>query len=190
MCCSFWEKCKNSPKTGLGCSTPLSVPFRLIGIHFDHCKNNMQIFNFCLFHRLYRGSEVTVGSEDPLHFFKGHFCSRGVKWNTFWPWPIWNQNLPYLCPALMYTVFSPHSQSLHTTSSQTLPMSPPHILHIIKKQLTKYGNLHQIRQINILLAQYVTCQFTSPEIIHNYDGNKHRIAIKKHIWRNLENFLM
>ena len=23
MCCSFWEKCKNSPKTGLGCSTPL-----------------------------------------------------------------------------------------------------------------------------------------------------------------------
>ena len=25
MCCSFWEKCKNSPKTGLGCSTPLSV---------------------------------------------------------------------------------------------------------------------------------------------------------------------
>ena len=23
MCCSFWEKCKNSQKTGLGCSTPL-----------------------------------------------------------------------------------------------------------------------------------------------------------------------
>ena len=22
-CCSVWEKCKNSPKTGLGCSTPL-----------------------------------------------------------------------------------------------------------------------------------------------------------------------
>ena len=34
----------------------LSVPFRLIGIHFDHCKNKIQIFNFCLFHRLYRGS--------------------------------------------------------------------------------------------------------------------------------------
>ena len=25
MCCSFREKCKNSPKTGLGCSTPLMV---------------------------------------------------------------------------------------------------------------------------------------------------------------------
>ena len=25
MCCNFWEKCKNSPKTGLGCSTPLTV---------------------------------------------------------------------------------------------------------------------------------------------------------------------
>ena len=24
MCCSFWEKCKNSPKTSLGCSTPLN----------------------------------------------------------------------------------------------------------------------------------------------------------------------
>ena len=23
MCCSFWEKCRNSQKTGLGCSTPL-----------------------------------------------------------------------------------------------------------------------------------------------------------------------
>ena len=23
MCCSFWEKCKKSPKTDLGCSTPL-----------------------------------------------------------------------------------------------------------------------------------------------------------------------
>ena len=23
MCCSFWEKCNNSPKTDLGCSTPL-----------------------------------------------------------------------------------------------------------------------------------------------------------------------
>ena len=28
MCCSFWEKCKNSPKTGLGCSTPLSFMYR------------------------------------------------------------------------------------------------------------------------------------------------------------------
>ena len=25
LCCSFWEKCKNSPKTGLGCSTPLKL---------------------------------------------------------------------------------------------------------------------------------------------------------------------
>ena len=23
MCCSFWKKCINSHKTGLGCSTPL-----------------------------------------------------------------------------------------------------------------------------------------------------------------------
>ena len=53
-------------------------------MHFDHCKNKIQIFNFGLSYRLCRGSEVTVGSEDPLqNFFKGHVCSRGVKWNTF-----------------------------------------------------------------------------------------------------------
>ena len=47
----------------------LSVPFRLIGIHFDHYKIKILIVNFCLFHRLYRGSEVTVGSEDTFQFF-------------------------------------------------------------------------------------------------------------------------
>ena len=33
MCCSFWEKCKNSPKTGLGCSTPLSQVNRVLRHH-------------------------------------------------------------------------------------------------------------------------------------------------------------
>ena len=84
-CCGVRKKSSNFP------FNVFSVPFRLIGIHFDHCKNKIQIFNFCLFHRLYRGSEVTVGSEDPLQIsFKGQICSRGVKWNTFWLWPIWN----------------------------------------------------------------------------------------------------
>ena len=50
-----------------------SVSFRLIGIHFDHCKNKIEFFNFCLFHRPHRGSGVTVGSENPLqNFFKGN----------------------------------------------------------------------------------------------------------------------
>ena len=31
MCCSFWEKCKNSPKTGMGCSTPLRIQ-NLVGL--------------------------------------------------------------------------------------------------------------------------------------------------------------
>ena len=56
-----------------------SVPFSLIGIHFNHCKNKNQIFNFCLFHRLYRGSEVTVGSEDLLlkFFERAYLFKRG-----------------------------------------------------------------------------------------------------------------
>ena len=44
MCCSFWEKCKNSPKTGLGCSTPLKV---MTWFDFDFIvfidPNNVQI---------------------------------------------------------------------------------------------------------------------------------------------------
>ena len=38
-------------------------------MHFDHGKNKIQIFNFGLSHRLCRGSEVTVGSEDQLQNF-------------------------------------------------------------------------------------------------------------------------
>ena len=33
MCCSFWEKYKNSPKTGLECSTPLTKNNTSIDIH-------------------------------------------------------------------------------------------------------------------------------------------------------------
>ena len=59
------------------------VLFRLILIHFDHCKNKIQIFIFLPFHRLYMGSEVTVGSEDPLHFFKGIFVQDGSSGTLF-----------------------------------------------------------------------------------------------------------
>ena len=39
MCCSFWEKCKNSPKTSLGCSTPLTTT-NLIDISIWYCFHN------------------------------------------------------------------------------------------------------------------------------------------------------
>ena len=36
MYCSFWEKCKSSPKTGLGCSTPLICAFHIfMKTHLD-----------------------------------------------------------------------------------------------------------------------------------------------------------
>ena len=65
-------------------------------------KTKFRFSIFGLSHRLCRGSKMTVGTEDQLQiFFKGHICSRGVKWNTFWPWPIWNWNLPIYAPPLM-----------------------------------------------------------------------------------------
>ena len=64
---------------------------------------------FCLSHRLggYIGGLRKLWVWRPTSkFFKMHICSRGIKWNTFWPWPISNQNLPYLCPALgVYPIF-------------------------------------------------------------------------------------
>ena len=90
------------------CLTGIIIPFRLLRIHFDHGKNKSQIFVFWPFpYRPCRKSEVTVGSEDPLRkFLKGYICSRGVKWNTFWPWPIWNSNLPYLHHALINMTYA------------------------------------------------------------------------------------
>ena len=53
-------------------------------MHFDHGKNKIQIFNFCLFHRLYIGSEVMVGSDDPLqNFLKGIFAQEGSSGTRF-----------------------------------------------------------------------------------------------------------
>ena len=86
-----------------------SVPFRLTGTHFGHCKNKIQFFNFCLFHRLYRGSEVMVGSEDALQFFlKGIFVQEGssehiltmvnlkLKSSLFTPCPIDQFNVEHM----------------------------------------------------------------------------------------------
>ena len=42
-------------------------------MHFDHDKNKIQIFNFWRFLCRGVGSEVTMGSEDPLQFLKGIF---------------------------------------------------------------------------------------------------------------------
>ena len=38
-------------------------------------------------------------------FSNGHYCSRGVKWNKFWPWPIKNLSLPYNQYAILTTTY-------------------------------------------------------------------------------------
>ena len=56
-------------------------------MHFDHDKNKIQIFNFRHSHRgseVMVGSEVTVGSEDPLQIFlKGIFVQEGSSGTCF-----------------------------------------------------------------------------------------------------------
>ena len=41
MCCSFWEKCINSQKTGLGCSTPLSGVFIISTGHYSELNERV-----------------------------------------------------------------------------------------------------------------------------------------------------
>ena len=77
MCCSFWEKCKNSPETGLGCSTPLmtlhlnifqTFLFRIsLLVHFV-----LQTNTYFLFHELYLRLEI---AHFPLsHHLYGTHC--------------------------------------------------------------------------------------------------------------------
>ena len=51
MCCSFWEKCINSQKTGLGCSTPLTLQIQCLTLLYYHlfflCKRSVYQ-NFCV----------------------------------------------------------------------------------------------------------------------------------------------
>ena len=60
MCCSFWEKCKNSPKTGLACSTPLSTLKYVFIVVVKGCSSWQVLF----------------------------LCKKPVKWNKYMTW-IW-----------------------------------------------------------------------------------------------------
>ena len=56
----------------------ITFPFRLLWMHFNHGKNKFRFSIFGFSHRLYRGSEVTVGSEDPLTIFlKAYLLKKG-----------------------------------------------------------------------------------------------------------------
>ena len=68
----------NFPSIGFG------VYLRSIGIHLNHYNNRIKIFIFFLpFHRLFRRSEVTVGSEDASNFLKGMFVQEGSSATHF-----------------------------------------------------------------------------------------------------------
>ena len=73
---------------------------------WQYRNSDFQFFAFSIgYTGVLRGTNADGGVWRPTwNFFKGHICSSGVKWNTFWPWPIWNKNLPYLWPALIYIV--------------------------------------------------------------------------------------
>ena len=71
MCCSLWEKCKNSPKTGLGCSTPLSSEFPF-----------MKFILFCTL--LYSFVSLIFYLKDKYSTVKGNCDAVRSYWLYWW----------------------------------------------------------------------------------------------------------
>ena len=89
MCCSFWEKYKNSPKTGLGCSTPLSdQKVRVWKIIVKIlCKSNSYVL-YCLSDEKMRISkfilEILLKSNSYIfYYFKSMKSDEKVR---IWVW--------------------------------------------------------------------------------------------------------
>ena len=81
MCCSFWEKCKNSPKTGLECSTPLMTHVFAHGAHLPPL-----LFSTLLVWwrgEKTRGKDIHKWSTKPTtNTLMAHLCSRAYKNNA------------------------------------------------------------------------------------------------------------
>ena len=135
--CLIWAKTcpfvtfghfSNFPLNGFG------DPLRLLGIHliFDHCENTIKIFIF--FFAFCIGYVEILRSEDPLKNFKGQICLRGpgVKWSTFWPWPSWNINLPYLRPPYCTVWKLTFFLASHLTSEPCVPLKNDYFFGIFE----------------------------------------------------------
>ena len=82
MCCSFWEKCKNSPKTGMGCSTPLTnkmLNFFWIS-HLHLVLQNKKVIYFMTFH------DRLTSEADPTPIGVTWLQSYNLTSVDLWPW--------------------------------------------------------------------------------------------------------
>ena len=80
----LWGTCNSS-------NVSLNVPVFLLGwLEFilTTTKIKLRFLFSSLSHRVWGNDGVWRPTL--IFFSKGHICSRGVKWNMFWPWPIWN----------------------------------------------------------------------------------------------------
>ena len=88
MCCSFWEKCKSNPKTGLRCSTPLKrkVASQFLNVlaqfltHYQHfCKKKKKKKKVMRHPKVRRGRETTLFFLCGLIRLKVYFKSSFSK---------------------------------------------------------------------------------------------------------------
>ena len=76
ICCSFWENCKNSPKTDLGCSTPLNVyifVFSICQVEYLRLRQYS-----CLFSMFFCAEVHPVRRQKSRHVYNVGITNNGV----------------------------------------------------------------------------------------------------------------
>ena len=101
MCCSFWEKCKNSPKTGLGCSTPLTKSFYM-GSYIPHLVESARN------HSLYMYMRVGVACMAPNWMLGVGVITQPARNYNKWAMPSSNSN-----PVSYWVTGKPYENSSH-----------------------------------------------------------------------------
>ena len=91
MCCSFWEKFKNSPKTGMGCSTPLNYKVGIcLWINFHNMPYRNSTLHEVISMRSYSNQISTVCPRKKLSKFWRHIAQ---KVTIIWQYPFVEQNV-------------------------------------------------------------------------------------------------
>ena len=146
--CHFWTKPAIwDLKRVMGSADHVQFLFKLYNnFFFDHGKNKVHIFKFCLFHRLYRGSGVTGGLKTNFNFLKGIFCSGGVR-ELF---------LTMVNLKLKPSLFTPHSSN-HLEKSKSQKTNDQVNINFFESSISE---IEIVKSVPWYLNYYISCSIT------------------------------
>ena len=132
MCCSFWEKCKNSTKTGLGCSTPLILRISLPDIHSN---DKICIYNLDLQITWYKCSNVNIRC---FHCILANFRLVAITYLNTFACMIWHvSGAPNIYIELIYIRFRFSTKRVKIMKRSKLKNHRISIRNIIRHTATK-----------------------------------------------------